>query len=414
MRDGRQVTAGRTRQKWRCIAPDGSHHRFVGAVARTRHAPEAVCWECDNAVQAHEGPVAPYEFEYLVRDVATSLVAVGRGMTYTNAAVRVRQMADRALLDQDPSWQPPRERKVTNGQTVSEWVGEFSPVVAARHAETEWPETLVLDSTRFLYTNTWTGRSRELFVVMAAWGYPAGATRGRLWKLWASPAGDEDAWAEFLDQLPGRPAVVVCDRDYGIINGVKQHWGSGKNAGPIHLCEHHLFERGKAAMNRDGLAFEDPIRVAFRAALHSRPEWEAFERLAHADPTAIATQAWVHHWRARMLIQTARRASLPPHYANGAVEAPLRHVIDLINRRKFSFRNRARMNALLELLRLRELGVDSDRAYAEDIRAHLVREGPNRARRYRTIYDTWGPKVPGVQRLRTYSLYGESRYEGDW
>jgi hypothetical protein len=62
--------------------------------------------------------------------------------------------------------------------------------VAAPHAETEWPETVVLDSTRLMYTDRFTGTSNQLFCVLAAWGYPAGAQRGRLWLLRAYPLQD--------------------------------------------------------------------------------------------------------------------------------------------------------------------------------------------------------------------------------
>ncbi len=410
VRAGRQVTAGRTRQRWWCLSPDGTRHRFVGAVARTEHAAESVCWECDNPVARHEGPVAPSEFEYLVREVAGALVSVGQGMTYTEAAVRARRLADRARLDRDEAPKPTPK----NGQTVSEWVGEFAPVVAARYEETEWPETIVCDSTRFLYTNSWTGRSKQLFCVLAVWGYPAGDPVGRLWRLSAGPTQGRDAWAELLSELPGRPKLVVCDRDYGIIGGVQKHWGRGKNAVPHHLCEHHMFARAVAALDRDHIPFEDHLHDLVKDAFHSLAGWEAFDQAVCSDPRTPATRKWVKHWRKRMRAQTARRATLPPHYSNGAVEAPLRTIAAMLDRRKFAFRNRARMIALLGLVRLRFLRADNERAYAEDIRAHLVAAGDQRARRYRGIYDPWGPSSKTKPRVRTYSLWGTSSVEYTW
>ena len=62
---------------------------------------------------------------------------------------------------------------MTNGQTVSEWVGEFTPVVPPRHAETAWPQAIVLDSREFKYTNVRTGTQRSCSPVAR----PRGATR---------------------------------------------------------------------------------------------------------------------------------------------------------------------------------------------------------------------------------------------
>jgi hypothetical protein len=422
VRDGQQRTAGRTRQRWRCIDPDGGFHRFVGAVARTRHAPEAVCWECDNQVEAHEGPVAGHEFEYLVREVAEALVSVGRGLTYTDAAKRARMKANAARSDasgvgvddgETVSGGPVIDRTVVNGQTVAEWMGEFVPVVAKRHAETEWPETIVLDSTEYQDTNVRTGEQRQLFAVLAVWGYPSGDGKGRLWRFTAVPRDTADAWAEFLAELPGKPALVVCDRDLAIIGGVQRRWGKGKNVVPIHLCEHHMFARGVDALERDGVAYGDPLRELLNVAFQSLAGWDAFDAAVAADSRAVNGRRWVKHWRKRMRVQTARRASLPAHYANGAVEDPLKMVRQVIDRRKFAFRNRARMNLLLELVRLRVLRADSVRTYAEDIRAHLVAEGEERAPRYRQVYDTWGPRSDTKPRTRVYSLLGWSRVEGD-
>ena len=60
---------------------------------RTR-ALDETCVECENHLEAHQGPGAPAEFEYLVREVATALVNLGRGMSYTDAAKRVRMTAN--------------------------------------------------------------------------------------------------------------------------------------------------------------------------------------------------------------------------------------------------------------------------------------------------------------------------------
>ena len=413
VRDGQQRTRASTRQRWRCISPARTYHRFVGGVAHTRLEHTGVCPECDNDLAAHEGPVAGFEFEYRVREVAEALAHVGQGMTYTEAARRARKTANVVRQAHDPLWEPP-ERPLNHGQTVADWVGEFTPVVAAQPAETSWPETLVLDGTTFLYRNTWTGTSRELFTLMAAYGYPAGQARGRLWKVWASPSRDNVAWGDFLALLPGRPVSVVCDDDAAIKRAVRDRWGTGRRGVPVHQCEHHMFVNGKANLDADGIKYGDPVRDLFADALKSRAGWEAFTAAVFADPRAWATEKWVHHWNQLMLAQTARRHRLPQHYANGAIEEPLRTIRAAIDHRKFCFRNRYRMNLLLELMRLSANKDDTVRVYAEDIRNYLVTAGPKRARRYRDVYDTWGKSDEENPRLRVYSLWAESAVEGQW
>lgn len=96
-------------------------------------------------------------------------------------------------------------------------------------AEAEWPEAIVRDSTRFMYTDRWTNSTHQLFCILGVWGYPAGASEGRMWFLGAGPDQGAAAWAKVFASLPGRPASIVCDRDYGTIGGAQAHWGKGRS-----------------------------------------------------------------------------------------------------------------------------------------------------------------------------------------
>lgn len=362
-------------------------------MSRTR-ALDETCVECENHLEAHQGPGAPAEFEYLVREVATALVNLGRGMSYTDAAKRVRMTANvgkTAAL-----------REVVNGQTVAEWMADFVPVVAARHQESEWPAVLVLDSTRFIWTNNRSGQTFDLFSVLAAYGYDKDGENGRLWKLAAAPTNDGPAWEEFLASLPGRPLSVVCDRDYGIIGAVQRHWGRGKNAVPIQLCEFHIIEKGRQALRKDGVEYDDPLWELLHVALQSRTGWDAFDAAVTDHPAAANGRRWVAYWRRRMRAQTDRRPSLPPVYGNGAIEEPIRRVRAVLESRRWTFRNRARMDLLLELVRLAHLRADDAGVYAIDIRGHLSKHAGMPSRRYRALYDSWGPKS---NQQRTYSLW---------
>lgn len=54
-----------------------------------------------------------------------------------------------------------------------------------------------------------------------------------------------------------------------------------------------------------------------------------------------------------MTEQTARRASMPPHFSTGALDPQIATVRQQLERRRWTFRNLPRMNALLGLVRLR-------------------------------------------------------------
>ena len=75
---------------------------------------------------------------------------VGQGVSYTETADRIR-VRNR------------RQRFEAGAQLVANWTEVLSPVVAAQFAETEWPETVVLDATWFMVTNRRTGDTTQAF-----------------------------------------------------------------------------------------------------------------------------------------------------------------------------------------------------------------------------------------------------------
>jgi hypothetical protein len=281
---------------------------------------------------------------YTAADVAEALVDVARGATYTQAARRAR------LVRTSPG--TPLEDDVTafDGRTVAAWVDTFARPLAGAHAETSWPAgTLVLDSTEFRWTNPRTNEPIQLFTVLAAWGYPDGSTRGRLWALAASPSDGAGAWVEFLRRLPGKPQAVVYDSDKAIAAAVPQVWPDMA----LQLCEHHLYENGRTALRADGQhGMGNLYRGLLAQAAASYTGWSAFRNAVRAAPELAATNAWVDFWDAQMSAQTARRPNLPPHYSTGALDPHIAKVRTVLATRAWTFRNLARMNALLGLVRL--------------------------------------------------------------
>lgn len=264
VRDGVQRMGGRERQRYRCVATNGDFYRFVGegALSRTRGDGHS-CGECHRPLEVDGGPVVPWRGHYLVDEVAAALWAVAEGVSYTDTAARVRR---RAWGHDGQDWRA--VTTVASGQTVADWLSKFGSVVAAPHAEEAWPETVVLDSTRF---STRTREPVRPASCSACW--PPGATRPVQRRVGCGGYGPTPfrtlpPGRNILAELPGRPSLVVVDRDYGAIGGVQNRWGRGATAVPIPLCEHHLYANGKDALIKAGhKGYGDPLQAALSSAL---------------------------------------------------------------------------------------------------------------------------------------------------
>lgn len=243
VRDGLQKHGGRPRQRWRCILPGGSYHRFLGVVSRT-HSDHETCAECESHLEPYEGPSAPAQFEYLIREIAVALVDIGRGSTYIDAARRVRLQAS--------SDTPAKYQKLLhNGQTVADWVADFVPVVAAAHAPGKGPAILVLDSKTFWWHAAGAFKNRTaLYTIIAAYGYDRNGENGQLWRLEAHPAQNAAAWGEFLGRFPDAPLSIVADEDPGIRAAIINRWGAMFWLEHYHACEHHLYANGRKTLER--------------------------------------------------------------------------------------------------------------------------------------------------------------------
>ncbi len=325
------------------------------------------CVECEKPIEPFEGPAAPWRFNFFVREIAAALIGMGSGSSYTSVAETARSQA----------WGPGRkwnrsEGTVVNGALVAEWLQQYGPIVSEPYQETGWPETLVLDSTTFLHTDSWTGVQARLFSVLFAYGYPADGTKPRLWKIASSLSDTGQDWAYFLAKLPGKPQVIVCDDDTNIKLGIRTHWGQGRPV-HVHTCEHHLYLRAKKALETDGAPRTSPLHKALNKAFKSPEGWDVLRdevRLA-GSPTL---KKWMTSKSAMVTAQLARRGEVSV-YANGAIEAPIRVIRENIERRAWCFRNRVRMDLLLDLMRLNINKVASQDIYSTAIREHLKANG---------------------------------------
>jgi len=360
------------RQLWRCTPDDGSTpHAFAGQLPRQMLEDGHTCPSCESELAAHQGPPSAPTYAFPVREAAAALVAVGTGATYTEAAAVARVRAGRRVMAAG-----------LGAQLVANWVEVLGPVVTAEAAESEWPETIVCDSTNFMVTNVRTGARTQAFAVLAVWGYPAGAARGRLWSLTASHRARGADWSRVFATLPGRPELVVSDLSGAIHGAVARRWPAPipapRNWSPVpaepfvYRCEHHLRQNALEHFATYGITRDRTAQRLLGKAFKSPQGWAAFRRFAKGyvqlDHWASMADPWLRP-------QTYQRAKLPQHHANGAAEQAIQQTIDLIGQRAYSFRNEVRTNALLELVRARLNGRADEVAYATAIRNHLAAGG---------------------------------------
>jgi hypothetical protein len=212
----------------------GSPHCFHESKQR------AVSVRCDSEVHPHAGPVVSRGYRHRLHLVAEALVAVGRGVNYTRAAQRARAAAGRDPLTGESA-----------GRMVAEWVDASATAVLEPLAETEQPETLVLDSTDFWWTNSSTRTRRREFAILVAYGY-TGPGKGRVWGIHACPTARASDYARLLRDLhlPGPLVSIVADDNLAVSAAVARVWPAAP--GPsfpqpfLFACEHHLRLRALA------------------------------------------------------------------------------------------------------------------------------------------------------------------------
>jgi hypothetical protein len=132
-------------------------------------------------------------------------------------------------------------------------------------------------------------------------------------------------------------------------------------------------------MARDQVPDDRELHELLNAAFTSPAAWRAFEAEVRRNPGRRELNRWVTHWAPLLQTQIMRRATqpagVPGHWANGAIEDPIRIAREVIGDRAWTLRNRTRLNLLLDLVRLRINKLDSQAAYATAIRKHLDATG---------------------------------------
>jgi len=122
--DGHYGPPGHRRQYYKCVPADGDRpHRFTEVLPREESWHDA-CESCERDVALHEGPHAARRYQFVARGIAETLVAVGAGSTYRDAALVARERAKRLRVG--PGGEPRFSR---HGSLAMDWIEVFAPVV---------------------------------------------------------------------------------------------------------------------------------------------------------------------------------------------------------------------------------------------------------------------------------------------
>jgi len=356
---------------FRCEDSAGVSHRFSGLLPR-HVGVGGVCEHCDNPVAAHQGPVLGPKYEFELQLAAQALVDVGAGLTYTQAALRARAMAGRG----------PYSGLEPAGGLIAEWIDVFAPALLAVHAQTSWPQTVLADGTNFFISNKSKGTSNLAFTVIGIYGYPEGGGRGHVLGLYAchdetgQNYADAFTYVERLgDTHTGQrsrweaPAMVLTDGAGEVLGGVRAFWNAGiaDDCGPgqprpfAKRCEWHMRRNADRTLAAHGIGGPRHwLKARLDTAFLREEGWDEFNTRG-AEFAAVAT--WCRKNDAQVRAQAARRAQLPAHHSLAALDQVITRVRDRLEKRAGTFRNQNRLNLLLGLMYLRELGLDNANHY---------------------------------------------------
>jgi hypothetical protein len=385
-KDGTYGKSGHRRPRYRCFPRDESRSHVFTELLPRKQAHEGICLYCERPVALHEGAPAPRRYRYAVREIAETLISVGRGTTYRGAARQIRYGTG--------------QRAGNDGRLVTDWLDAFVPCLYLAERETQWPRYVMLDALPFRLTAK-DGRpaNASAFTILAAMGqnYPSPETaetssERQLLALRAYPgrptAQQRGDWIDFLtelkDGLSGEPPVqFVVDLDPMIARAIKTVWPDAESGVPsadpigpvVWWCHWHVANLLREHLAGAGFLPDTPLYKQVDRALADIAHWEAFtlDIAALRGPRLRTLRNYVRRISPKLAWQVAHRYRYV--LASGALESYLADVRSALADRRGQFRNRERLNRLLELMVLEGNGKASVPKYSSLIRAELELNG---------------------------------------
>lgn len=367
-------------QRWQCVPGNGDDPHYINRTLPRRKVgghKKGMCPECFRPWGEGDGIPAPRGHAYTIHDVATALSRLAAGASYREASRAARRRAG---------------KKVTKyGRLARDWVAQYAPILRAEHLKSSWPEVLVVDHLTFKRRTA--GGIRDAFYVMAALSYDDGSIeaaqkRGsrtpKLWLLRADTQSDQAAWQHFFSQLDGQPKYVVADRHGGLRGALESHWPETT----YFPCTWHLHQNLERRVRKGDLQEEIPEKFINPGTFTTPKHYSSL-----VDRVADLLQRGREHFGFERETQEKKldglkgiddwlddaeedieRALDTPHapLTTGGLEKPLRNdVKNALDDRAHLFDNLERLNHLLVLMQLNQLGYTNERDWASLLMGHL-------------------------------------------
>ncbi len=144
--DGRRKTTqgGFERTRFRCVPREVGEkpHVYLGQMPRRKkRSAESECDACERVFARAQGYTGASHFAFVVREIATVLVKVGRGMAYREISRDMRDAHSRLSRRGEHPGYP-----AGSGQLASDYTDVFAPVVLGPIAPKMWPPIVAIDS----------------------------------------------------------------------------------------------------------------------------------------------------------------------------------------------------------------------------------------------------------------------------
>lgn len=374
-------------QRWKCVPDDDDDHffrpplpkRMVGRSQDEEGDDPGACPECQRPWQPGEGLPTVRRHGYTVRDIAAALVRLAEGHSYRGAGQAIRR---RSIHHDDRS---------NDGRIARDWVSQYAPVLADEYLEESWPEVLVVDKLTFKKRGyTQSGQPIKggvvAFHVFAALSYGDGSVeeaekagrKPRIWRMASDTEATADAWVRFFDALPGEPEYVVCDRDTALRPAIRRKWPDAD----VFPCTWHLYK------NLYGLLVDAKLRDFLPQRILNEKTFTTPKRygrlIDHVEYLLLGGWTGLTEDEQELLkeiddwLDEAHEdidRSLNTEHAplsTGALEKPLRvEVKNALYDRRHLIKNLDRLDHLLTLMQLRQMGHAEERAWTRLITEHL-------------------------------------------
>lgn len=315
------------------VAPS---HRFAAPLPAT---PTVTPPETDEELRAARN------YQFAAQDIAAGLVAVSRGISYSEAGRQVREQAAQR-------WGTGGESR-RHGTLVSDWVEVYAEALwqAQVPHRTDWPDTVlvgVLPLTEPVRTGA---RPGLVFAVYTAMAYePDGELR--IIDIRTGTGTGATHWAEFLSALrkdrSGAPVRIVGDGSSALATALRRVWPDGP---ALWVDEHVMREQAQRIVRARGLDRPDcRLWRSLLRAWRGPDDWTEFvtEARRYRIP---GMERWLARHEETMTRQFAERAPGLRTSRNG-MQLMLRELERRLGPRRTTFGNRARTDRLLLLMGL--------------------------------------------------------------